>query len=69
MSDLRESGALEQDGDYILILHRPYVLDKAKNDPAQTELLFDKNKFGWTGKINFSFDGKHQRFTSVNERI
>ena len=69
MSDLRESGALEQDGDYILILHRPYVLDKAKNDPAQTELLFDKNKFGWTGKINFSFDGKYQRFTSVNERI
>lgn len=67
MSDLRESGALEQDGDYIFILHRPYVLDKANNDPAQTEVLLDKNKFGWTGRISFVFDGNHQRFTGINE--
>jgi len=65
MSDLRESGALEQDGDYIIILHRPYVIDKTIGDMQTTDVLFDKNKFGWTGKFKFNFDGAHQRFTGV----
>lgn len=65
MSDLRESGVLEQDGDYIMILHRPYVIDKSIGDETTTDLLFDKNKFGWTGKLQFNFDGRHQRFTGV----
>lgn len=65
MSDLRESGALEQDGDYIIILHRPYVIDKTIGDMQTTDVLFDKNKFGWTGKFKFNFDGAYQRFTGV----
>ena len=28
-------------------------------------VVIDKNKFGWTGKLNFRFDGKHQRFTQT----
>lgn len=63
MSDLRESGALEQDGDYIIMLHRPYVADKNFEDETQTSILFDKNKFGWTGSIKTYFDVLHQRFT------
>ena len=48
MSDLKESGALEEDGDYIAILHRPYVLDKEdmSHTLEETTLLLDKNKFG-----------------------
>lgn len=68
MSDLKESGALEADGDYIMLIHRPYVLDK-KNPalrPETTELIIDKNKFGDTGKIDLCFDGKYQRFTEEN---
>ena len=67
MSDLKESGGLEQDGDYIALLHRPYVLNKSDPNitPEQTELLLDKNKFGRTGKVNFWFDLKHQRFTET----
>lgn len=69
MSDLKESGGLEQDGDYIALLHRPYVLNKGDYSitPEQTELLLDKNKFGRTGKVNLHFDLKHQRFMEVED--
>lgn len=69
MSDLKESGGLEQDGDYIALLHRPYVLNKGDSSvtPEQTELLFDKNKFGNVGKIDLYFDLKHQRFYELDE--
>ena len=67
MSDLKESGGLEQDGDYIALLHRPYVLKKdIETPPGCTELLLDKNKFGATGKINMFFDLVHQRFSEVD---
>ena len=66
MSDLKESGGLEQDGDYIALLHRPYVLDKSsEHSPECTELLLDKNKFGRTGKIDLYFDLKYQRFSEM----
>jgi replicative DNA helicase len=70
MSDLKESGGLEQDGDYIALLHRPYVLNKNDDNvrPEDTELLVDKNKFGRTGKIDLWFDLKHQRFTEYDTR-
>lgn len=68
MSDLRESGALEQDGDYIIMLHRPYVLNKTIEDETETEVLFDKNKFGWTGSMKTYFDVNHQRFTGFSDR-
>lgn len=68
MSDLKESGALEQDGDYILLLHRPYVLCKDNPDvrPEDAQVLLDKNKFGRTGMKRLHFDGEHQRFTEVS---
>lgn len=70
MSDLKESGGLEQDGDYIALMHRPYVLNKGDGSitPEQTELLLDKNKFGRTGKVNLHFDLKHQRFSETVQR-
>lgn len=70
MSDLKESGGLEQDGDYIALLHRPYVLNKNENEciPEDTQLLLDKNKFGRTGKIDLWFDLKYQKFYERDER-
>ncbi len=61
MSDLKESGGLEQDGDYIIMINRPYVLDK-QSDPCEAHILLDKNKYGDTGQIEFSFMGHYQRF-------
>lgn len=69
MSDLKESGALEQDSDYVLLLHRPYVQDKSDNiSPEETKVKIDKNKFGNTGVIDFKFDGRHQRFTEKESK-
>lgn len=69
MSDLKESGALEQDSDYVLLLHRPYVQDKSDSvSPEETKVKIDKNKFGNTGVIDFKFDGRHQRFTEKESK-
>jgi replicative DNA helicase len=70
MSDLKESGSLEQDGDYIALLHRPYVLDKKNPDiqPERTEFIMDKNKFGGNGVIPMRFDLKYQKFYEIDER-
>lgn len=63
MSNLKESGALEADGDYIIILHRPFIQEKRLDiNPEQTDVLIDKNKFGETGLIKMRFDGSRQCF-------
>ena len=63
MSDLKESGALEEDGDYIVLLHRPYVLDKTCNEPPEnTIVILDKNKFGSCNVSNMNFNLSQQRF-------
>ncbi len=68
MSELKESGGLEQDGDYIALLHRPYVLNKGDSDarPEDTEINFDKNKFGNVGMVDLYFDLKHQKFYELD---
>ena len=69
MADLKESGGLEQDGDYIFLLYRPYAQDKIGKDengnrykPEDTTLCLEKNKFGMTGIIDMYFNGKYQEF-------
>ena len=70
MSDLKESGGLEQDSDYIMLLYREYVNDKsAQIKPEATTLTLDKNKFGRTGEIEMNFDGVHQRFAIADDVI
>ena len=70
MSDLKESGGLEQDSDYIMLLHRPYVNNKndEKISPAETKLTLDKNKFGNTGVMDFKFNGVFQRFDEIADQ-
>lgn len=65
MRSLKESGALEADGDYIMILNRPYVQDKEKGRPEEASVLVDKNKFGATGILDMNFVGQFQRFYEV----
>ena len=68
MSDLKESGALEQDSDYVFLLHRPYVQDKSDDvSPREAVIKLDKNKFGNTGIIELDFDGKYQRFVQKED--
>lgn len=64
MSDLKESGNLEADGDYICLLYRPYITNKScrKISKSETKLLLDKNKYGECGTVDLSFDFIHQKF-------
>lgn len=75
MSDLKESGVLEEAGDYVILLDRPYVQDKTSGayEPQDTTLILDKNKFGSTGTIQYAFDFIYQSFSETgytgNEKI
>lgn len=61
MSDIRESGAIEQDADIIAFLYREWVYDHAK--PFEdTELIFAKNRDGETGTVDLMWNAKHQAF-------
>lgn len=61
MSDLRESGQIEQDADVVMILK---LEDKSKPD-GNREMYVAKNKEGTCPKIVLAFDGKHQTFTKA----
>jgi replicative DNA helicase len=64
LADLRESGAIEQDADVVLFIHRPnfYKADMPDEDRAKTELLVAKQRNGPTGILNFVFLSRHTRF-------
>ncbi|NLL63991.1 MAG: AAA family ATPase, partial [Ruminococcaceae bacterium] len=56
VTNIRESGQIEQDADLILMIHQPDI-----NNPER-ELIIAKNKEGRTGKIRFRFEGMYQKF-------
>ena len=71
MNDLKESGGIENDADYVCILHRPYVLNKHDKSIREEDgyLLLDKNRYGETGKFDLEFVGKYQKFYEVDKRL
>ena len=64
LSDLRESGAIEQDADVVLFINRPnfYKSDLPEEDRAKAELIIAKQRNGPTGNLNFVFLARHTRF-------
>lgn len=64
MSDLRESGALEQDADVVLLLHRPEYYDP-NDQPGIAEVIVAKNRSGPIGTIELMFTRECTRFDSV----
>jgi replicative DNA helicase len=64
LSDLRESGAIEQDADVVLFINRPnfYKTDMPEEDRAKAELIIAKQRNGPTGTMNFVFLARHTRF-------
>lgn len=63
MSDLRESGSLEQDADMVLLLHRPEYYN-TDDRPGEADLNIAKHRNGRTEVINLQFQGKFSRFVS-----
>ncbi|MBQ8992051.1 replicative DNA helicase [Candidatus Saccharibacteria bacterium] len=70
LSDLRESGSIEQDADVVMFIHRPDYYHQNEDDyePTNiTELLIEKHRQGPTGRIDFYFDSEHNRFLSLDK--
>ncbi len=64
LSDLRESGALEQDASCVLFIYRDEVYDKKSKAKGIAELIVAKHRGGKTGTIRCAFVGKNQRFAN-----
>jgi len=62
MSDLRESGALEQDADVIMFLYREYQYKPSEENRNQAELIIAKQRNGPTGNLPLHFFGHFMRF-------
>jgi replicative DNA helicase len=70
LSDLRESGSIEQDADLVMFLHRVDYYNKNKPDYVPTnitELIMAKHRHGPTETIELFFDGKKNRFLSIDK--
>lgn len=74
LSDLRDSGSIEQDADCVLFLYREayYASQKGEGegdvDMAMAECIVAKNRHGETSTVPLSWDGAHTRFTDVDFR-
>jgi len=66
LSDLRESGAIEQDADMVMFIYRDSYYSKQSNDEA-CKVLLAKNRHGETGSINIAFKGEFCKF--VDETV
>jgi len=65
MSDLRESGAIEQDADVVLFVYRPIVYSKKEEDEGLGEIIISKHRNGPTGVIEVVFIDKYARFENM----
>ena len=68
MSDLRESGSIEQDADAILMLFRAEYYLREKTPPEATgvaEVIVAKNRHGPTGSVPLRWSGEHQKFDDL----
>ncbi|MTE24252.1 replicative DNA helicase [Microbacterium sp. ZXX196] len=61
VSDLRESGSIEQDADMVILLHRDEVYDK-QTRPGEADLIVAKHRNGPTADISVAFQGHYSRF-------
>ena len=68
LSDLRDSGAIEQDADIVLFLYRDEYYKSEKDEPQNiAEVIVAKNRHGSTGNVKMGWFGQYTKFTTLEE--
>ena len=72
LSDLRESGAIEQDADMVLFVHRPeyyriYQDEKGNDTRGKAQIIIAKHRKGATGDVLLTFKGEYTRFQNPED--
>lgn len=65
LSDLRESGAIEQDADMVMFLYREGYYQKDSENQNIAECIIAKNRSGETGSFNLGWAGKYTKFSNI----
>jgi replicative DNA helicase len=68
LSDLRDSGSIEQDADVVMFIHREDKINKESERPNIAEIMIEKHRNGPVGSTELYFDGKHVRFLNIDSR-
>ena len=68
LSDLRESGAIEQDADIVMFLYREGYYEKESPNPNLAECIIAKNRHGETGTIELQWLPEYTTFSSIDDR-
>jgi len=67
LSDLRDSGSIEQDADVVMFIHREDKINKESDRPNIAEILIEKHRNGPTGRCELYFDEKRTTFQPVDK--
>ncbi len=65
LSDLRESGSLEQDADMVILLHREDVYERESPRAGEADFILAKHRNGPTGTVTVAFQGHYSRFVDM----
>jgi replicative DNA helicase len=68
LSDLRDSGALEQDADLVVFIHRPEVYGATPDNAGIAEIVIAKHRNGLTGTVELSWCKENTRFDNLTRR-
>lgn len=69
LSDLRESGAIEQDADIVMMIYREDYYDEFSEKKWVTELFIRKNRNGPTGTVSLMFNRNNQKFMEIEQNM
>jgi replicative DNA helicase len=65
LSDLRESGSIEQDADLVLFIHRPELITETEENAGVAEIVIGKQRNGMTGDFQLAFLKQFTKFTNL----